>query len=388
MAYVFANYANEFYSLGPNANLVYGTGAILGLTLINALGMQPGKNVQKALTLLGLFGLLAVVLSGLYAMFMPGAPSGLGAVLAENPAPAAVAGQSGALASILTPAAEPSFALAMVLIFYAYGGWNEAAFVAAEVRRPRKNIARVLIVGTLIVTLIYLVVNTIYIGALGYAGVCGSKAVASNMLALTLGETGRQGICLIVMTSSLAAINGLLFTGVRLYGTFGRDHRVFAWLAPPEDKAKVAWGALLAQAGFSLFLITMIEGASIWRQGLSWAAALVGWQLSDQFHASGGIYDLVTCTAPVFWVFFLLTGCSLFVLRWRRPEMERPFKVPLYPVVPLLFVGSCLFMLYRSTAYAIEQGPAEALVVAGLMLAGLPCYWLSGRMRAADQANV
>jgi basic amino acid/polyamine antiporter, APA family len=89
----------------------------------------------------------------------------------------------------------------------------------------------------------------------------------------------------------------------------------------------------------------------------------------------------------VFWLFFLLTGCSLFILRWKDPHKERPYRVPFYPVLPMVFVLSCAFMLYRSTAYALDQEPAEAIIVAGLMLLGIPLGILSGRVRRSTNPD-
>ena len=83
-------------------------------------------------------------------------------------------------------------------------------------------------------------------------------------------------------------------------------------------------------------------------------------------------------------MFFLLTGSSLFVLRLREPNLDRPYRVPLYPVLPLIFVLSCGFMLVRSTLYAIEQEPAEAFVVAGLMLVGLPLCLIPATSKSAS----
>jgi amino acid transporter len=129
----------------------------------------------------------------------------------------------------------------------------------------------------------------------------------------------------------------------------------------------------------------VVELAYHWRQVLSGAAGAFGFVLDPAFHVHGDINRLVACTAPVFWLFFLLTGCSLFVLRWREPHHERPFRVPLYPVLPLIFVLSCAFMLYKSTAYAIDQQPAEAIIVGGLVLLALPLGLWSARARLKCQ---
>ena len=362
MAYVFARYATEFYSLGEHSILKYALAGIIGLTFVNGVGVRLGRWMQNVLTTANIVGLTSIALIGLVWWLWPEADS--------VPAPH-VAGD----------AAPPlSLAFTMVLVFYAYGGWNEAAFIASEVKNPKRNIRRALIGGTLLVTVIYMAVNLAYLAALGYSGVCNSTAIAADMFALPFGDAGRKVISALVMVSALGSVHGLLFTGMRLYGTFGRDHRVFAWLSGKDDHPH-AHGALFAQAGFSILLIGVVELASQWRQLLGIAAGYVGIDLPADFHQNGDIKKLIACTAPVFWVFFLLTGCSLFVLRWREPKRERPFRVPLYPVLPFVFVASCAFMLWRSTAYALEEEPAEAFVVAGLMLAGLPLCLFAGPAR-------
>jgi amino acid transporter len=273
-----------------------------------------------------------------------------------------------------------SIAMMMVWVFYAYGGWNEAAFISSEVKDPKRNIRRALVIGTLLVTCIYLAVNLAYLGALGFRGVCQSKTIAADMFALPFGETGRKVMSALVMVSALGSIHGLLFTGMRLYGTFGRDHPAFAWLAGKEDRTH-SLGALFAQAAFSILLIAVIELAYHWRLVLGEVAGWCGIEFDPEANLGGDIERLVACTAPVFWLFFLLTGCSLFVLRWKDPHVERPYRVPLYPALPLVFVLSCAFMLYKSAAYALEKQPAEALVVVGLMLLGVPLGIWSARAR-------
>ena len=393
MAYVFANYADQFHSLGQHSKLTYAVLGILSLTVINSLGMKPGRWVQNSLTVANMVGLTGIILIGLYFFCFP--REGLNPEIQASvqivsaigsAAPPASAATVGATSGGLLPETVfPSFALAMVLVFYAYGGWNEAAFIASEVKNPRQNVRRALIWGTLIVSLLYMLVNLAYLAALGYWGVCNSKAIAGDMFALPFGEGGRKVISALVMISALGSVNGLLFTGMRLYGTFGSDHRVFSWLAGKGDKPHVAYGALFAQAGFSLLLIGVVELAAEWRQLLAAIAPYFNIELSADFHQKGGIYRLVTCTAPVFWLFFFLTGCSVFILRYKDPLKERPYRVPLYPFIPLLFCASCLFMLYRSASYAIDEEPAEAIVVIGLLILGVPLMLMSGRSRATEQ---
>jgi APA family basic amino acid/polyamine antiporter len=396
MAYVFARYATEFYNLGPSSKLTYALLGIIGLTFVNAIGIRPGRIVQNVLTTANIVGLTGIALIGLIWYFLPGKGPAPADQLASVPdkiamdAASAVGASTNPLGATVAAAALPditlSFALTMVLVFYAYGGWNEAAFIASEVKDPKRNVRRALIYGTLLVTVTYLAVNLAYLGALGYWGVCRSEAIAADMFALPFGDAGRKAISALVMVSALGSVHGLLFTGMRLYSTFGRDHPVFAWLAGKDGRPH-SLGALFAQAAFSILLIAVVELAYHWRAILREAVAYFGFELDPSFHTHGDIYKLVACTAPIFWLFFLLTGCSLFVLRWKEPHIERPYRVPLYPALPLVFVVSCAFMLWKSAAYAMEQEPAEAVIVAGLMLLGVPLGIWSARTKLKYQQS-
>jgi APA family basic amino acid/polyamine antiporter len=383
MAYIYAKYASEFYNLGPQSTLIYALGGIIALTFINAIGVKPGRIVQNVLTTANIIGLSSIALIGLYCWFFP-EPGPTAADKAAVDGAAAVGSSTNPLAAATAvtslPTLSVSFAITMVMVLYAYGGWNEAAFIASEVQNPKRNIRRALVIGTLLVTCIYLAVNLAYLAALGYWGVVTSNTVAADMFAVPFGNGGRKAISALVMVSSLGSIHGLLFTGMRLYGTFGRDHTLFAWLAGKGDRPH-ANGALFAQALFSILLIAIVELAFEWRQILSSCAVFCGFNVEAGFESRGDIYKLVACTAPVFWLFFTLTGTSLFILRWKEPHRERPYRVPLYPVLPAVFVASCAFMLWKSAAYALQQEPAEAIVVALLMFIGVPLCLLSGRAR-------
>jgi amino acid transporter len=395
MAYVFAGYASQFCPLGQNSTLIFALLSIILLTFINGIGVRPGRLVQNALTTANIIGLSSIALIGLIWWLRRDTGPSAGDHLAVDAA-AAIGSSSNPLAAATAvsglPGFELSFAVTMVWVFYAYGGWNEAAFIASEVKDPKRNVRRALLIGTLLVTVIYVAVNLAYLGALGYWGVCTSDAIAADVFALPFGamghaDLGRKIISALVMVSALGSIHGLLFTGMRLYGTFGRDHPLFAWLSGKDEDPNHSLGSLFAQAAFSMLLIAVVELAYHWRQVLSGAAGMFGFVLDPAFHVHGDINRLVACTAPVFWLFFLLTGCSLFVLRWKDPHKERPFRVPLYPVLPLIFVLSCAFMLYKSTAYALDQQPAEAIIVGGLVALALPLGLWSARARVKCQQS-
>jgi amino acid transporter len=267
-----------------------------------------------------------------------------------------------------------------VVVFLAYGGWNDAAFVAAEVRGGPKAIARALLVGTAAITLIYVLINAAFLWGLGFERASQSQAIAADLLALPLGEGGKRAMSLLVMISALGAINGMLLSGSRVYATMGVDHPVFAWLGRSYGRMRTPWAALLAQTAISLVMIAIV--------GTDGGRALVDSLLVSvglppaKWEGHGGFEVLMVFTTPLFWLFFFFTSLSLFALRRRDADIPRPFAVPLYPVLPLLFSGICAYMIYAGISYARHLGLLGGLfAVAGLLTAlGLLLYYLSRRM--------
>lgn len=359
MAYVFGDYAVKLWGQKPEAACGYAVLAVLVLSVLNILGVIFGKGTQNLLT-------VAKVL-------------GLGGIL--------VAGFSWGNQEAFTLAAAggtTSFGLAMILVLYTYGGWNDAAFVAAEVRDPKRNIPRALILGTCLITLIYLLVNTAYILALGFQGAASSEAIAADVLKLPLGEKGSQAMSLLVMISALGAVNGLIFTGARVFFKLGSEHRIFGWLGHWHPRLGIPLWALVAQALITLVMIVVVgtdQGRDAVNQVLTWLGVK---QVSWWGH--GGFETLVISTAPVFWLFFLLTGLSLFVLREKDRDIQRPFSVPLYPVVPLIFCNMCIYMLYSATKFAVEQFGAFGLIGWVALLLGVLLYVIS-RPASSDAAS-
>jgi amino acid transporter len=355
MAYVFARYANELVPLGqllgpvPGRALLtaWAAAAIVVLSLVNMLGVQQGKWTQNLLTLAKLLGLVAIVAAG-FAWAMP----------AGGAAPAG-------------PPTGGDFRLALILILYAYGGWNEMAYVAAEVREPEKNIVRALVLGTLAVTLIYIVLNLAFVQALGFEGLRNAKAVATEVLERTpAGRFGANFISLLICITALGAINGLIFTGSRIYYAMGSDHRLFAWLGQWSARWGTPVRSLLVQAVVTLALV-------------------VGFGLmpSTVPGRESAFDSMVKYTTPVFWFFFLLIGETLFILRDREPQVPRPFRIPWFPRLAIWFYLSSLFMLYSSLSYAIENGTWEALWAVAIVLVGLVLSYFDPRMKpTAGQA--
>ena len=328
VAFVLGDYASEILRLGEKSSAIYAAIGVVALTALNVAGTLESKALQKIMQFLLFAGLAVLVLAGL---------------MAESPAQPPAAGGGG------------SFGLAMIFVLLTFGGWNEAAYLSGEVRDPRRNMIRILLYGILAVTAVYLLINIAYLAALGLGGVKESKAVAADVARLALGEKGAIVIALVVCLAALTTMNAAIFTGARTTYAMGRDFAFFSKLGAWRESGSTPANALLVQGAITLVLVI--------------ASAVT----PDGFSA------MVAYTSPVFWTFFLLTALTLFV--FRRKGGNAPFRVPLYPIVPIAFCAACVYMLYSSINYvrfAVEFGVA---VFAGLviMVLGIPLYFLARR---------
>jgi amino acid transporter len=356
MAFVFGRYGVKLWHLDAGAAVGFALAAVLIFSLLNIAGVVFGKGAQNILSATKIIGLAAILLAGF------------------------LKGQSGTFAIDERPMTGfGGFGLAMIFVLYGYGGWNDMAFVAADLRN-RKDIVRSLLIGTAAITLFYLLVNAAYIVGLGYDNLRKSEAVASDVLHLLLGDFGASAMAILVMISALGAVNGLIFAGTRVYASLGAEHSVFAWLGRWNPRLGSPIGALVAQAAITLGMIFVV-GTDAGRAAIDQLWAAFGWKAIAWGKFGGGFAMLVSATAPVFWTFFLLTGISLFVLRIKDRGIERPFSlpVPLFPVLPLVFCGTCVYMLYSSVKWAEEL----SLIGVVPLAAGVPLYFVSKRQPAA-----
>jgi amino acid transporter len=320
LAFVFGDYASQIASLGPYSSAIYAAAAIVAITTVQWIGVRAGARAQFWLTVTEIVGLLAVIVAGL--LIAPAAEPG-----AATP-----------------PSATGAFGLMMVFVLLTFGGWNEAAYVSAELKDARRRMAPVLMISLAIITALYLLANAAYLRALGLAGVAGSQAVAADVMNLAFGPAGATLISVFVAVAALTSANATVFTGARTAWALGRDHRALAVFGRWDDASGSPRNGLLVQGAAALTLV-----------GLG-AFARDGFQLAVDY------------TAPVFWGFFLLVGLALFRLRQTEPDAARPFRVPLYPVLPALFVLTNAYLLYSSLAYT---GRGALLGLAILAVGGL-----------------
>lgn len=344
LAFVFGDYAQQALplpTLSPAAGATaYAAAAVVALAAVNLAGIHSGTRTQNWLTFVEVGGLLLVAGTAL-AMAATGDAS----------PPAATATATATAAAALPPA----FGLAMVFVLLTYGGWNEAAYISAELRGGPLAMVRALVLSVILITALYLMVCWAYWRTLGMTGLAASTAPAADVLRLGLGSTGSRAIALLVAVSALTSINATMIVGARTGYALGHDWLRLRRLARWDGVRGSPATALLTQAAAALLLVG------------------VGSASGDGFRA------MVEFTAPVFWLFFLLTGIALFVLRRRDPARQRPFRVPWYPLLPLVFCASCAAMLWASLSHVASQSVGGinaawvgvAVLAAGVLLLGL-----------------
>ncbi len=310
MAFVVGQELTRHLPLGAHSEALWAAITVLALTGLNLAGVRHSNTAQKTLTV--------AILGGLLAVFV------LGAVVADPAsAPSAAAGADAGAGGGQTMA---GFGMAMVFVLLTFGGWNEAAYISAEIRNPERNIVRSLLAGITVVTVVYLLVNFALHRALGLHGMRSFSAY-HDLVGGTLGPGFGVAVSALILVAALSTANVTVATGARSNYAFGRDYRLLPFLGRWDGGRGVPGVALGFQAVVALLLILL--GAAYQK----------------------GLKAMVDYTSPAFWFFFLLTGLSLFALRRRDPDRARPFRVPLYPVTPILFVLFCAFMLRNSVLY-------------------------------------
>jgi amino acid transporter len=325
VAFVYSEYAQVLLPLGAYGTAIHAAIAILALTAVNLVGTLESRVLQWLLTCLTIAALVAVIAAGLWYGAVGGGPP---------PAPAA-------------PTSAGAIGLALVFVLYAYGGWNEAAYLSGELADAQRNMVRALLIGTGVVVALYLLANLAYLAAFGLQGLRDTKAVGADLMRLVLGDRGAIVFSLIVCTCTLSTMNATVFTGARTYYALGRDLSVARFLGTWEARGHKPTNALILQGAISLALVAF--GAA----------------------TRDGLEAMVAYTAPVFWFFLLLVAMSVLVFRRHAPDALR-YRMPLYPLPPILLAIASVWMLYSSLAYA---GRGAMLGVAVLLL-GTPLLLL------------
>jgi APA family basic amino acid/polyamine antiporter len=331
MAFAFATYARAIYDpLAGYPGLsqrLFAAAAVLALSIINILGVTQGKWTQNLLTAAKALGLLAIV--GVAVI----SPGGTRAVTEVGGFP---------------------LVLAFIFVLFVYGGWNEMAYVAAEVRDPRRNIVRALVTGTAAVIALYLLINGAFLYTLGYDRLATSEAVATETVATVFPTLGSRLVSALICISALGAVNGLIFTGARISYALGGNHQLFQRLGYWSPRTGTPVPALAVQGLIALALVLIF----------------------------GSYIDAILYTAAAVYTFYLGTSFSIIVLRFKEPATERPYKVTGYPVTPLIFSGVCAFLVYKAITYAAGNKQLFLIIMAATLAVGLVIYLVTDARRA------
>jgi APA family basic amino acid/polyamine antiporter len=303
LAFVFGDYMSQLWPAGQYTSSLYAVLAIVSLTVLSALGTQKGTRTQNLLTAVKVLGLMSIVIAGI----MWTTPS----------SPPASSG----------PPQEAAFGLAMIFVLLSFGGWNEAAYISAEIFEIKRNMIRALLWSLGIIVAIHLLVSFAYLRGLGLHEMSQSDAVAADLMRRIFGEGGAKFVSSLIAISAVGALNATIFTGARTNYAVGQDFPLLGFLGRWDGRANAPTNALFFQGTIALVLV------------------LLGTFTRD------GFVTMVDFTAPIFWFFFLLAGLSLFVLRFRNPDIHRAFRVPLYPLTPLFFCAACVYILQSSLMY-------------------------------------
>ncbi len=336
VAFIYGDYAQRLLPLGPLGPAVHAAISVVVLTGLNMIGTRYSKRLQWVFTVLTLIALAAVLIASLTA-------SGGESVTAASPAPL-----SGNTAGLL--------GMGMVFVLLTYGGWNEAAYLSGELRDPARNMSRVLLIGTAVVTSAYVLTNIALLEIFGLQGLRDTPALGAEVMQLAAGPYAAALLSLTICATALSTINGTIITGARVYYALGRDVPRLQALAGWSARNETPVSALVVQGVITLALVAL--GA----------------------FSQNSVQTMVAYTAPVFWLFMMLVAASVWRLRRLDPDRPRPFRVPLFPLPPLLLALTCAGLVVSSAMYA----GAGALIGLAVLAAGAPLMRLLKPAQAAS----
>ncbi len=326
IAFILGDYASLIIDLGDYSSAIYAAITIIALTGFNLLGTHYSRQIQNVLT-----GLIIVMIFFL----------SISAFVTVESVP--IISSSSSSGGLFTGG---SAGAAMIFVLLTYGGWNEAAYLSGELVDVKRNMLKVLLFGILIITAMYVMVNTAYLQVLGLEALQSSETVGADLTSQIFGTEGTFIVTTLVIATALSTANATIITGARTNYALGRDFALLKFMGKWNQENNTPNNALIVQGLIALALV----GLGVWSQE--------------------AVSTMVDYTAPVFWAFLLLTTLTLFIFRYRHGAEDLPFRVPLYPVIPILFLIACAYMLYSSLAFT----GMGALVGIGILAVGVPVY--------------
>ena len=319
-AIAFARYFRELLPL-PLGEAALAAAAVAALTIVNCLGVRAGSAAQSVLMVLKICALAALIGAGL--LYAGAVPSSSGA-----------------------KASAGGFGAALVPVLFAYGGWQTACFVAGEMKEPRRDLPRALLLGVVGVAVLYTSVNFVCVRGLGVAGLAATDTPASAIMRIALGRPGAIAIALGIAISTLGFLSQSVLTAPRVYFAMAEDGIFFRQLAWVHPATRVPVFAIVLQSVWTMLIL-----------------------FSGSY---GQILDYVTAMD---WIFFGLTASCLFVLR-RREQAAVQFRMPLHPISTALFCIVC----WSVVANTIYRYPGNTLIGMAILISGVPVYYIWKRI--------
>ncbi len=325
VAVIFAQYFLELIHLPVSSSLV-AVVTLLLLTIINCLGVKAGAAVQNALMVIKILAIAGLIVS---ALVFVGTPQFSLTQALDRPA------SLGVLAII---------AAGMGPVMFAYGGWHTASFVAAEMRDPKKDLARGVVIGVLGVVVLYLAVNFVCVAALGAKGLSEASAPASAVMRLALGERGARLIAVGIAISTLGFLSQSILTAPRVYFAMAEDKLFFKQVARVDPRTQAPFVAIALQG-----------------------------VLAATIALSGKFDQILDYVVSVDFIAYGLTAACLFVFRHRDRggTQTTDYRVPGHPITTLFFILVC----WAVVAGTIYSHPENTVIGLAIVLAGVPVYF-------------
>ena len=320
----FAEYLRFFYSISDLTVKGIAIFSIILLTIINIVDVKSGARFQNVFTFAKLGAILGVILLGLF--LEGGSAQNFSPLFTDKSAQ-----------SLIGP-----LGLAMVAVLWTFDGWIFVTYVAGEVKDPKRNIPLSLIFCMAIVVSVYLALNTVLVYVLGFDQMIGSELVMADAASKFLGGKGAAIVTIIILISLMGANNGNVLTSARINYAMAKDKRFFKMAAAIHPKFQSPANALIIQC--------------------VWACILT---------FSGTFNQLITYIIFASWIFYGMSAGAVIILRKKKPNMDRPYKTPFYPWIPIIFILFAILLTFNT----IMEAPRDAAIGTGIILAGLPLYY-------------
>jgi basic amino acid/polyamine antiporter, APA family len=337
LAVAFSGYFSEFVPVGGVGARLISVGVIVAIAAINVRGTRNSATMQNVTTGAKVLGLLALSIG----MIALGPTPTVSSIVSRDAWPASI---TGALLS--------GIGAAMIGVLWAYEGWQYVTFSAGETRDPQRTFPRGISIATAALVVLYVLANLGYIAALGPQAVAASNRIAADAGISVFGPIAGRIVGLLILISIFSAANGIMLTAPRMYFAMARDGVFFKRLAIVHPT--------LGTPAFAIIAIAI------------WAAVLA---------STGTFEQLLTYVVFTGWIFYGLGALSVFVYRRREPNAPRPFRVPGYPLTPVLFVASAAALVLNTLVTQPMRAAAGVIAV----LIGTPAFfaWRAGSRRRA-----